>query len=812
MQDKDDYLYSNLKGLRLVPLKNRSCGTFGECDYYIADKRCQELFSISGPSHFVYDSDELIKIFEQEYFPNLRIKKLDTQGILDLFTEELPNKQKDWDPSSKANPYQQWLGDVFKIMKLGPGLELPNCPLLPIIRPSHKLVNLDSKNPLLINPDNNIPGAFIVDVLVKLGFCFTDIKSRALKRYVQDFNYSNVFNSINQTSQSQDISIKKLFNNAKLDDDDYKKLRKYVKSFIDVVKVPKETILMIIRELPIWPIRSSRKHKFISANDKGILPPYNLSCPLQDTDIFDVQNVYYNVLILLGVEEIEVYKFVKKYYSHGSGKQPTQQDVKFLKEILSLRDERIVSYLASRESIPNKSLKEFVKANTLFDAEVDIIFDDDKLLPLELQNSNVCHSVLLKMGLQRDLNGSTYVKYAHEIQKKINNNDDEIRSRAIKLIECLNVNYNKFSEYERKQLYKIDFIPSKKDLLSPYNKTSITTLGYESFNSLCFTKYQDICWTQTKFIYSDDVELPFDLRPGLKMVINHWIKLSTEVFPHETSGWEADKIYEIMEKIYQVVNDNLNLLDEDKIREFKLKDIKLFLNGDNPFDLDCWVSGKKLVFGLQTNLNGHFNNVHDHLLSFKKLLKTLGAEEVNDIKMDKILINYSQNDHLIQYLIESLQNQNSYHDVIFKIGGHEIYANRCVLSNFAKYFDWHFSEKPKDLIEINDVKHETYKVLLRWLYGMAYEDAVKNVFGEDFSNSGQRYLDFMLELLKVSHKFTHLNHIIQNNIMSKNIINVSNVKKIKEAIYNFNADHLKQCCEEYIEKNEKIIDAKDLCD
>ncbi|CAG8831380.1 35208_t:CDS:2, partial [Gigaspora margarita] len=477
---------------------------------------------------------------------------------------------------------------------------------------------------------------------------------------------------------------------------------------------PKETILIIIRELPIWPIRSSRKHKFISANDKGILPPYNLSCLLQDTDIFDVQNDYYNVLISLGVEKIKAYDFVKKYYSHSSGKQPTQQDVKFLKEILSLRNKKIVSYLASRESIPNKSLKEFVKANTLFDAEVDIIFDDDKLLPLELQNN---------------LNGSTYVEYAHEIQKKINNNDDEI------------------SEYERKQLHKIDFIPSKKDLLN-------------------------ICWTQTKFIYSDDVELPFDLRPGLKMVINHWIKLSTEVFPHETSGWEVDKIYEIMEKFYQVVNDNLNLLDEDKIREFKLKDIKLFLNG------------KKLVFGLQNNLNGCFNNVHDHLLSFKKLLKTLGAEEVNDIKMDKILINYSQNDHLIQYLIE----------------------------NFAKYFDWHFSEKPKDFIQINDVKHETYKVLLRWLYGMSYEDAVKNVFREDFLNSGQRYFDFMLELLKVSHKFTHLNHIIQNNIMSKNIINVSNVKKIKEAIYNFNTDHLKQYCEEYIEKNEKIIDAKDLCD
>ncbi|CAG8826866.1 33422_t:CDS:2, partial [Gigaspora margarita] len=227
LQNKDDDLYLNLKELQLVPLKNHSCSTFGECDYFIANKKCQELFPISGPSYFVYNSDELIKIF--------------------------------------------------------------------------------------------------------------------------------------------------------------------------------------------------------------------------NTDIFDVQTDYYNVFISLGVEKIKAYDFVKKYYSH---------------------------------------------------------------------------------------------KY-------------------------LNVNYNKFSKDKQKQLYKIDFISyknSKKYLPSPYNKTSITTLGYESFNLLYFTKYQDICWTQTKFIYSVDVELLFNLCSDLKIVINYWIKLSTKVFPHKTS-------------------------DKDKIREFKLKDIKLFLNSDNPFDL-----------------------------------------------------------------------------------------------------------------------------------------------------------------------------------------------------------------------------------
>ncbi|CAG8581539.1 13565_t:CDS:2, partial [Racocetra fulgida] len=736
LQDENNNLYSKLNGLKLVPLKNDSFGIFGKRDYYIAEKKCQEIFSESDPSRFIYDSDdELIEVFKNERFLELRIKRLDTHGILDLLAEDLPDEQEiNWNPSSKSIPNRKWLDNVFKNIELDQTIELPNRPLLPVIRPSHKLVKIDPTNPLLIYPDDNDTMSFIVEVLIKLGICFTDMKlpkkcTSALTQSVLSFNVPNVFKTIKQLSR--DISIETLFNNAKLDDDDYIKLRNYVKRSI---KGQNEKTLNIIRELPIWPIRLPKKNRFISANVKGILPPHNLSCPPQDTDIFDVQDEYYDVLISLGVEKIEVCDFFKRYY-RNSGK-PTEQDVKFLKEILSLGDERIKNYLLREHekiTIPNKSLKAFVKASTLYDANVDLfnqIFDDDKFLPLELQESNICHNILLKMGLKRDLNGSIYLECAEEIQKKINNDgseksylssfksligfkndNDKIRSASIKLISLLKEKYNIFNDDELKQLYKINFVPSKKVFKGPYSKSALPTLGYESFNSLCFAKYQDICWTQAKFIYSD-IELPFDLRPGLKMVINHWIKLSTEVFPSEASGWNADKIYEIMQEIYKVVNDSLKFLDEDKIREFKLKDKNLFLNGDNPFDPNCWVPGKKLVFGLQNNINGRFD-VHDRLLSFKKLLIALGAEEVdNNIRMDEIPVNYSQ--------------------------------------NFAEYFDWHFTEKPIDYITIDGVQRETYEVLLRWLYGMSYEDAVKDVFPEDFPNCGQQYLDFMLEILKVS--------------------------------------------------------------
>ncbi|KAF0441068.1 hypothetical protein F8M41_003993 [Gigaspora margarita] len=101
-----DEKYSKLNGRQVVPLKNSSFEIVGKCDYYIAEKKFQVLFPKSGPSYFIYDSDdELIEIFKNEHLPELQIKKLDTQGILDLLAEKLPNKQEmDWDPFSESIP------------------------------------------------------------------------------------------------------------------------------------------------------------------------------------------------------------------------------------------------------------------------------------------------------------------------------------------------------------------------------------------------------------------------------------------------------------------------------------------------------------------------------------------------------------------------------------------------------------------------------------------------------------------------------------------------------------------------------------
>ncbi|CAG8524442.1 43831_t:CDS:10 [Gigaspora margarita] len=800
-QDKN--LYSKLNGLQLVPLKDGSLGTFGERSYYIAKQKYQDLFPISGPSNFVDDSDdELNKIFESKGFSKVtNIKKLDTPGILDLLDEELPNEQEiDWDPRSQNVPNRQWLDDIFEKIKWGAGLEiarLSEYPLLPVILPKDKLVRIDLSNPLLSFPDNH--DEILMRALGKLGI------------RVLNWNHSNVFDSIKRKRESLNISMKLLFNDAILNDIELGKLREFVKEFFNFQGQKDKNVIEIIKELPIWPIRSSKPNEYVSARD-GKLPPqiYYFSNSSPDIDIFNVQDdEYYNVLVLLGAKKIEMYDYVIQHYPPGSGRSPTQQDVEFLEKVLLLGDQKIEDHLRKHKSIPNKNLRVFARANTLYDANVDLfsqIFDEDEFLPSELQNNRACRFALSKIGLNRLIDRNTYIKCALRIQKKINQAsgnraDERIRSSAKNLAEYFHFNFEilQFEEADLVQLFEIKFFPSNRDFPNPYNKTALYTSGYESFNSLHSKKYLNICWTQAKFFASDVAHI--EIVPTIDMVIEHWNCLFDKKIFLNDSEWKDNDIYQIMEEIYQFVNGFL----ENGITKSKLKRL-YFLNGDDPFDLNCWVLGNRLAFGIQDDEESLFKKVHGRLEPFKKLLIAAGARSVKDIPFIEPKNKPSRReDELIKYIIKYLQDQklnSQYNDIIFKIGNNEIGANSFVLSDVAKYFDWEFSENP---IIINSFQLNTYKVLLRCLYGMPYPNAVEDVFGEGFE--GQKYVEFILDFLKASYKYQPLNDLIQNNIMKRRLVNERNVKQILELSRKYKADRLENYCNEYFKRNEDIVEA-----
>ncbi|CAG8463157.1 32867_t:CDS:2, partial [Racocetra persica] len=755
LQNKN--LFSKLTGLQLVPLKDRSIGTFGEQTYYIAKQKHQVLFPQSGPSRFVYDSDdELNKIFESKDFSRFtNIKKLDAPGVLDLLDGVLPNEQEiDWDPSAENGLNRSWLDDIFEKMKWCIELEITSLskyPLLPVISPCDKLVRMDPSNPLLNCPDN--PDEVFMRALGKLGIRLTNIKfnnkhinkSEFFKKGVLNWNYFNVFDSIKRKRKSQNISMELFFDNAAFEKDELKKFREFVKAFFNSQnfqgqKDKNTEIVEIIKELPIWPIGSSEQNEYVPVK-KGKVPPRNLSCPLLDTDIFVVEDEYFN---------IEAYEYVKQCYPPSSGRVPTQQDVEFLEEILLLKDQKIENYLKNRESIPNRSLKTFVRADTLYDANEDLfnqIFDEDKFLPSQLQNNYVCCNALSRIGLKQIIDGTTYIECIREIQKKINYipdnyTDQNIRSIAKKLTEYLEYfihNRLRFED-ELKQIFEIKFIPFNNNLPNPYSKTTNYTSGYESFSSLYSEVYMNICWTQAKFF---DPDIPrFARPPRINMVIEHWNCLFVRKIFQNDSDWEVDRIYQIMEDIYRFVMGK-------GVMKSELKNLR-FLNGDNPFDPNCWVLGENLAFDIQDD-RGKLVKVHDRLKPFKKLLIDAGAHIIDDdIEYELAPTNSLRKYELLKYLIEYLRDQkpnSQYHDVTFKVGNHEIGANRFVLSDVATHFDWKFSVNP---IIINGIQPDTYKVLLRYLYGMSYSKAVEDVFGEGFD--GQDYVEFILDFLKASYK------------------------------------------------------------
>ncbi|KAF0445586.1 Sacsin [Gigaspora margarita] len=630
----DENLYSQLIGLPLIPLKDGSFGKFKEQTYYyIAKKKDQDLFPKSGPSRFICDlDDELSKIFKSKDFLRIitNIKKLDTQGILDLLAGELCKEQEiSWNPSSQDIPNRQWLDDILEKMEWGIGLEfaeLSEYPLLPVVSPSNKLVRADSLNPLITYPVN--PDEILMSALGKLGICFTDIKldfknasSEFLKKSVFSWSDSNVFESINRKKASQKISMESLFSKAALGEDELNKLREFVKDS----DFSQQGNIEIIQELPIWPTRSE---EYISAKE-GMLLPRNLPCYSLDKDLFDVPDEYFRILTLLGAKQYKEFDYIKQYYyTPDSRRAPKQEDIEFLEKILLLNDPEIMDYLKSFKSIPNRSLKSFVKADTLYNANEDLlfnrIFDDNRFLPSQLQNNHDCFRALLKMGLKQDLNNNTYIECAREIEFKINIED------------------------ELKQLYKIKFVPSNKNLPNPYSETvgqAGRTSGYESFGSLYSIEYLNICWTQAKFFASDVKH--FEQLPNIGMVIDHWDYLfERKIF--QMSDWEIRIIYKIMEEIYQFVSSEFLKKEEDKTTKLELKNLH-FLNGDDPFNLNCWVSGNKLAFGIQ-----------------------------DDIGSD---------------LFKEEDPDPQYHDIIFEIGNIKIGANRYVLSYVAKDFDWDFSTK-----------------------------------------------------------------------------------------------------------------------
>ncbi|UZO07228.1 uncharacterized protein OCT59_027521 [Rhizophagus irregularis] len=843
-----DGSYKNLDRLPLVPLSDDSVGTFGEV-YYIGKQKHINLFPKVGPSKFVRVElpHDIEKVFKRDDFSVLNIRQFDSAATLDLLSLEFPYKnikELDWDPYGKSIPNDEWLKEIWSKLTSSKTIDftkLSKFPLLPMIQPSEKLVQLDITNPLL----NVEHGSNLYPVLKKLKLRFTNMKfpdnaNSNIKQCVLPYNPVNIVNALERTCILLDLSMEQLFKTSDLTNKDYERFRTYIKENHEAFKRPirNQDFMNVLRSFPIWPVHSC-DNKFIDAGS-GILLPHNL--PFfsfqQIGNFYKCDEYDFRTLFGLSVTYIDEEKYIKDYFiPQHINTLPSEDYITFLQKILSLGKREIEQYFELYPLIPNKSLTALVKANTLYDNNVPLfcsVFEDsDNFLPTIFYSNPACVTALKRIGLKYQVNCKTFIECAQEIESQLQNNKypmNIIKYRAKYVIDYLygHIETLNFSSVQWAEIMQIKFVPSEKNFQNSLYEDVKETSGFESFAVLCFQRYKEVCWTR-KPLFDKSVEpnSSFLLRrpkigkPSSEDVINHWSYVVDKI-KSRSLVWRSSENYSVVKKIIKKIYEIMNEFSKETPGLSIDPEEKLFLNGEDPFDDENWVAGSELVFGVQEDIRkGLLHKVNECLIPYKELLLVAGALKLEEIIEDELDFNEKHDqkslllDSLLDRLVKGLNTKH--HDVIFIVGEKELKfgASRYVLSAASKYFEKMFCGHTAESIEnqqieirINDINPDAFKVFLRWLYGQSFETAKNAILRKQTDFNAEQedyvsyYLSFLVDLLKITDMYEGepLKDIVEVTIIKGKYINVNNVCEILEWAKDCKASKLATRCEKVIIK------------
>ncbi|RIA89251.1 BTB/POZ protein [Glomus cerebriforme] len=281
---------------------------------------------------------------------------------------------------------------------------------------------------------------------------------------------------------------------------------------------------------------------------------------------------------------------------------------------------------------------------------------------------------------------------------------------------------------------------------------------------------------------------------------------------------QMKELKKVITEIYEVMDKISELEDQKMLIKLKTKkpNKKIFLNGGDPFDEKNWVAGKDLVFGIQEDIEEMYK-VNDYLKEYKDLLMLAGASEIDPPPPPTPVPIFDQKNKLVKTLLDKFERQsNEYHDVTFIVGEEKICANRYVLSAASTYFEKMFfgglSESARNKIEIkiNDIQPNIFRVLVRWLYGQSFEDAINSVLckRDDFTTEQESYESYYLlhlvKLLKVTDFYgVELKSKVEDTIIQ--YIAVNNVCDVLAWSKESKATRLKDYCKEYIKSNKELV-------
>jgi hypothetical protein len=609
----------------------------------------------------------------------------------------------------------------------------------------------------------------------------------------------------------------------------------------------------IIRLLPIWPTHS-RDNTYMSPKN-GCLLPQGLVfySPLKtDSNYFDIELENERLILnKLDVPVISFNSYLTSVFYHINSVDPSDLDyMRFIRSLLSLPLSMIPESLERFNFIPNESYTKLMKAKELYDPceELfrEVFVGSDQFLPPELRNGWVLDG-LIKLGLNRVTDSESFIRVAEEIENlsRMPTPPENLRERAKVAVRHFyyHVTELNLSSEAWEKLSKIKFVPSK-PVNPPFLETAYSKFPeLYDFNSLYLPKYRNICWTQCP-IYDDDV-LPdsniYRLFPEMneietQIVINHLYAIIRNIVRPDLSEWKNAETSELLRSVFFQIYKHLNEVPKQELKSYlkmKLKaDPKIFLNGEDPFNPYNWVSGKQLILNIDEDINSGNRAVCNHLAIYKRLLRICEAQEMKCpcVKMqapdeysqrDKIAKSFARFlDEKSNLLNKSLQQNHersgmqNFHDIFFNVHGEIIGSNRYVLAASANYFERMFTAGTMEsnpwkpvYVNIDDIKPESFRIMLKWLFGRRLEDALSEIKMPQTTDEITFYLEIYIDLLNACEKYDlqELKRLIEYKIVKSDLIRAQNVLEVKKWAEKYNAMQLFSYCKDYEKENLTLL-------
>ncbi|CAG8553264.1 9550_t:CDS:2, partial [Cetraspora pellucida] len=796
-------------------------------------------------------TQKLLPFFNDEDFCNAtNIKKFGEPTINGLLNQEIDiASERDWNPSGALIPNQQWLDEIWKRIIDSPLEPYSPFPLLEVYDLNNQrnpylisLKNAESK-PLIHH--NSSTNSDIKRTLANLGIRFTKHQyDKKLSKYIYELNPSNVLSAIKKYQCVE----KKLF----IDKKDREVLCQYFCNDMSLNTRSGGYTYNLANEisrLPIWKTHTKDSDgnpicKSIADNDVYIVPTptnshneFTFYTPKNKAVYYyDTENNGFMWTLLSGARAKlrDKLAFVRDIISSDMDEIPQDLQasyLKFLNEIFADADNiyGLKDYLKDLKFLPNKHFK-LVCARDLYDQNHElfkVIYDEDRFLQNSIQDNSISLKVLEDIGLKRKVDEYTFIRCAEEIANKFEKNKDNkdnssvlrnIKESAKKTVFYFYDHRDlKFTEEEWNELANIKFVPISKFKFGPnkflndlYSRYSRYGEGIENelecFKNLCHPKYVNLAWTQLAFFEDEppeeilkkyeEFEIPLGV-PNIPTIINHLKAIQSTV--SKSNDWNdlgkigSRLIFEELGQIYK----KLEFICEEQKSNFPrgLKRLPIFLNGTNPFDSQSWVTATNLDLSLEEDFSPKRRAVAEHLTQYQNLLKLAGVNSSDIPVWSKPEPKEENSSQLSKSMIELLDdgNKTPFNNVLFNINDQEIYANSSILICAVPYFRKIFLEpSPTNFYNeiYEDIEPDSFRILLRWLYGESLSQAIQNSGKKYDDGYFQIYQDFLIASQKFDLK--SIKELVEYKLakyISDDLID-DNLEKIKELADEFGLEEL----------------------